>query len=826
MREQFCVVNSLAAAVNELARPVERVWLRRVESARRSSPLFITSTVRELLSSARCPPCPAVFGLSSVTYFSDRGLMKFRLGWLIAIAMLSAARLSAQTSVQYLVVGGGGMGGDANGGGGGGGGVVVGTDSLALGSYAITIGGGGSSSSGNGGNSTFQGVSSHLAIGGGAGGAGQSGAGSAGGSGGGGGANWGPWGGGSGSAGQGNNGGTAFADQGVQGGGGGGGAGAVGANAPSGGGAGAGGTGYPSAISGTSLYYGGGGGGAGQQSSGAGGAGGGGAGNGNGGTSGTNGYGGGGGAAWGNGGSGVVILRYLTSSAVVSTGGTKTTDGSYTVHTFTSNGTFTLAAAPPTLTAISPTSGNQGTSSLPVTVTGTNFIAGAQVSLDNASGITIGTVNVVSTTRIDTTFSISSTAPTTSRNVLVTTSGGSTPTPQSFTVTLPTPVLTSITPTGGTQGTYVDVTLNGSYFVAGATSVVPSSNSGLTVVSVSVSSSTQAVARVFVDLYAPVGSPTLGVATPSGPSGTQTFSVTGAAASAGYFAKYDSSGMLGTSALREDGSALTYTSDFFTPNLVLNSTYAPTGSTVGGRLDLRLVGGPTKYGLAGDVPGAIWWVAQANDVSYGAAAIQAVIAGGGNAASTAHTADLSFFTKRSGNSAATEAMRITHGGNIGIGTINPSAKLHVAGDVVVDGNIGAKYQDVAEWVNVTEALEPGTIVIIDPNAANRVSASDHSYDTHVAGAVSSRPGLALGEASSDKALIAQSGRVRVKVDASFGPIRPGDLLVTSPTPGFAMRSQPVEIDGVQIHRTGTVLGKALESLESGRGEILALITLQ
>jgi hypothetical protein len=68
--------------------------------------------------------------------------------------------------------------------------------------------------------------------------------------------------------------------------------------------------------------------------------------------------------------------------------------------------------------------------------------------------------------------------------------------------------------------------------------------------------------------------------------------------------------------------------------------------------------------------------------------------------------------------------------------------------------------------------------------------------------------------------------VRIKVDASFGAIRAGDLLVTSPTAGHAMRSVPIDAGGSQFHRPGTIVGKALESLAAGRGEILVLLTLQ
>ncbi|HET9830528.1 MAG TPA: hypothetical protein VFP91_02410, partial [Vicinamibacterales bacterium] len=118
------------------------------------------------------------------------------------------------------------------------------------------------------------------------------------------------------------------------------------------------------------------------------------------------------------------------------------------------------------------------------------------------------------------------------------------------------------------------------------------------------------------------------------------------------------------------------------------------------------------------------------------------------------------------------------------------------------------------------------IVIVDPTEPNRVVASPRAYDTRVAGAVSRQPGLVLGERSDDKAMVAQSGRVRVKADARYGAIRIGDLLVTSPTPGYAMRSKAKRVGGSWIHRPGTLLGKALEALPDGQGEILVLLTLQ
>jgi hypothetical protein len=165
-------------------------------------------------------------------------------------------------------------------------------------------------------------------------------------------------------------------------------------------------------------------------------------------------------------------------------------------------------------------------------------------------------------------------------------------------------------------------------------------------------------------------------------------------------------------------------------------------------------------------------------------------------------------------------------GNMGIGTTAPVSMLHVAGNITVDGNINAKYQDVAEWVPSTQKLNAGTVVVLDTGRGNHVLASHGSYDTRVAGVISAQPGLSLGEKGEGKVLVATTGRVKVKVDATKGAIRIGDLIVTSDAEGVAMKSQPVSVGGVDMHRPGTLIGKALESLEKGTGEILVLLSLQ
>ena len=256
-------------------------------------------------------------------------------------------------SVDYLIASGGGGGGGGSGGGGGAGGLLTGTTSLSSGvAYTITIGSGGAGGTTNT-DGTIGVVSSALTVSPVGGGYGQGRVGGSGGSGGAGGSGGGGFGGGGGTG----SGGTGTSGQGFGGGngatqaaGGGGGSSVAAANAaaqnPS-----AGGAGSANSISGSSVTYAGGGGGGtlntGGSTGGAGGAGGGGLGGytavGAAGSANSGGGGGGGGGsgsnyAGGNGGSGIVIITYLGSQR--GTGGTVTSSGGYTIHTFTSSGTY------------------------------------------------------------------------------------------------------------------------------------------------------------------------------------------------------------------------------------------------------------------------------------------------------------------------------------------------------------------------------------------------------------------------------------------------------------------------------------------------------
>ena len=257
-----------------------------------------------------------------------------------------------QYSVEYLVIaGGGGSQREAGGGAGGYRSSVTGESSgggasaespinlISGTSYTVTIGAGGVTAS-NGSNSVFSTITST------GGGVGAQPGGNGGSGGGGGRSSSSARFAGSGTSGQGYNGGDGAAnDGGGGGGGGGGGAGAIG-NFGTGNTGGNGGNGVASSITGSSVTRAGGGGGGGSSSAGTAGTGGGGAGvtsgSGSAGTANTGGGAGGGNttnSSGANGGSGIVIIRY--SGAQRGTGGTVTSSGGFTIHTFTSSGTYT-----------------------------------------------------------------------------------------------------------------------------------------------------------------------------------------------------------------------------------------------------------------------------------------------------------------------------------------------------------------------------------------------------------------------------------------------------------------------------------------------------
>jgi len=187
------------------------------------------------------------------------------------------------------------------------------------------------------------------------------------------------------------------------------------------------------------------------------------------------------------------------------------------------------------------------------------------------------------------------------------------------------------------------------------------------------------------------------------------------------------------------------------------------------------------------------------------------------------------------------------GGNVGVGTTTPGAKLEVDGSVILtsgsgasitfaDGTIqstaytgvtcGGDYAESVDVAGLRTSYEPGDVLVIGPDSGSDVVKSSEPYSTAVTGVYSTKPGV-VGRRQTTELKISKTelsmamiGIVPTKVSAENGPIKRGDLLVTSSIPGYAMKGTD------RSRLTGAVIGKALGNLDSGKGLIEAVITLQ
>ena len=182
----------------------------------------------------------------------------------------------------------------------------------------------------------------------------------------------------------------------------------------------------------------------------------------------------------------------------------------------------------------------------------------------------------------------------------------------------------------------------------------------------------------------------------------------------------------------------------------------------------------------------------------------------------------------------TDGAQITLRNNAGQATIVLDAEFNAGGD----GRITTEVLQITGGSDLSEqfdiqagkmgvAPKAGYVVGIDAAHPGELVVSSRAYDRTVAGVVSGagdvQPGMLMGQQGTDadgQYPVALTGRVYVWVDASYGAVEPGDLLTTSNTTGHAMKAADFS------QAQGAILGKAMTSLESGRGLVLVLVSLQ
>jgi hypothetical protein len=262
----------------------------------------------------------------------------------------------------------------------------------------------------------------------------------------------------------------------------------------------------------------------------------------------------------------------------------------------------------------------------------------------------------------------------------------------------------------------------------------------------------------------------------------------------------------------------------------LSNPNAPTPS-----LNLWGVGAEGFYSDMGELTNRDMYIIDARDARYNFAI---------DGADNVYIGGTGYFTDPS-----TLAFFAGANGNVGLGTVAPGAKLEVNGSILLtkgspasitfaDGTVQTtaftgiapavvQGGDYAESVDVTGdrgKYEPGDVLVIDSVSAGRFLKSAGPYSTSVAGIYSTKPGTVGRRQPTprtvDEVPMAMMGIVPTNVTTENGPIRPGDLLVTSSTLGYAMKGTD------RSRMLGAVLGKALGSLDSGKGMVEVVVTLQ
>jgi len=183
-------------------------------------------------------------------------------------------------------------------------------------------------------------------------------------------------------------------------------------------------------------------------------------------------------------------------------------------------------------------------------------------------------------------------------------------------------------------------------------------------------------------------------------------------------------------------------------------------------------------------------------------------------------------------------------GRVGIGTSAPGTALDVAGitttrELMVAGASSTQCLTILGGCDISEGFkvgvgpsgaeaQPGMLVSIDPMNPGELVVASTAYDRSVAGILAGANGIRSGMVLRQDGKpelegphgVALSGRVYAYASTVNGPIRPGDLLTTSDTPGYAMKATDAE----RSH--GAVIGKAMSALNQGTGFVLVLVLPQ
>ena len=210
-----------------------------------------------------------------------------------------------------------------------------------------------------------------------------------------------------------------------------------------------------------------------------------------------------------------------------------------------------------------------------------------------------------------------------------------------------------------------------------------------------------------------------------------------------------------------------------------------------------------------------------SDVAGGVVGTNTMGYAGVHAVNTNGTYGVGLLAETQGTS-GNPAVFVANGSNV--------ARIDNAGKGFFNGGTQVGGADVAEFFDIEgnrNNYEPGDVLDISQNSDRKVEKSSQPYSSLVAGVYATRPGLMLTEKNAEQNNLSEMvpmgviGVIPTKVCLEGGPIRRGDLIVTSSIPGVAMKADPDKV------KPGQVLGKALQGYTgNGVGKINVLVSVK
>lgn len=266
----------------------------------------------------------------------------------------------------------------------------------------------------------------------------------------------------------------------------------------------------------------------------------------------------------------------------------------------------------------------------------------------------------------------------------------------------------------------------------------------------------------------------------------------GTTGSAGTFETFDAGNSAPTMDVRTDGTGAAAN---FTINNASNTISAVNGITIGS-------------GNAGYF--------EVNNASNSSAGVYAITNGTGTALYTNHT-----------GASGSIALFQSGGAN--------QVRITKSGDIFHNGSLNAGGADLAERFDVegeSSSYEPGDVLVISETTDRTVEKSSTPNSRKVVGVYATKPGVLLSDKNIDDDMgntvpMGVIGVIPTKVCLENGPIKRGDLLVSSSASGKAMKAIPAVIEGIEIYPQGAIIGKALENYDgTGKGLINVLVNVK